>query len=94
MPIRYSFTHYTNPRIMTAEQKILDWAENNKCTQITMQGLMELTGENHHTVEKAIAQIRSYRGYRVECHKRKGVYQYQVIYEQKKDPWRFLFNAG
>lgn len=92
MPKKYPL--YTNSRIMEAEAKILKYFELNKYTPVSAEFLMKLTGETQRNVENAISQIRKYKGYKVETCKKGGGFTYHVIYQESKDPWRFLFNVN
>lgn len=88
MPISYSESFYTNPRIMQAEQKLLDRFEHNKYP-MTMEQLMEYLGETRRGVERVLTQIRRYEGYSVKKFtSRSKPTEYTIIYSPELDIWR------
>ena len=93
MPISYSESFYTNPRIMQAEQKLLDRFEHNKYP-MTMEQLMEFLGETRRGVERVLTQIRRYEGYSVKKFtSRSKPTEYTILYSPEADRWRGLLLA-
>lgn len=92
MGIIYSHKYYTNPRIMGAEEKILQYFSQVPLPK-SKDELMNLTGESWNTVERALKQIRRYSGYTVSVTKRGGTTKYQVCYSPVQDKWAYL-NVG
>lgn len=89
MPLAYSHDWYSNNRILTAEDTVLEILQDGK--PHTVEEFLQATGENKRMIERVLAAIRGYAGYSLRYSKKTGVTTYVLTYNQENDPWRYIY---